>query len=179
MHQVVVVSGQFILNSSIFPHRSEVWINLKLNLSHQCQGDGPPGINGDEILCPSCEQTPLSHTSAPCPPAAPSSSAQGHLQEPCMLCRQRRYQPPYFPARNYRPGEASRQNRKPQRKTENKLPNCPTDPAEMDEESSAKLRIKLLTTTNKQKANRREETGMHHAIRALMLLLLLHLSLRP
>lgn len=62
-----------------------------------------------------------------------------------------KYQPPYFPARNYRPGEAPRQNGKHQRKTEYKLPNCPTDTAGTDEESSAKFSTELLKTTKKKK----------------------------
>lgn len=60
-----------------------------------------------------------------------------------------KYQPPYFPARNYRPGEAPRQNGKHQRKTEHKLPNCPNDTAGTDEESSAKFSTELLKTTKK------------------------------
>lgn len=86
VNQLVVVSGWFIPNSLILPDWSKVWINLKLNLSHQCQGGGPPGINGDEILRPTCEQAALSHTSASRPPAVPSSSAQEHLQDPQVLC---------------------------------------------------------------------------------------------
>jgi len=49
--------GQFMQSLFISPHWPEVWINLKLNLSHQCHGS-PPGVSEGELLDTSCDQTP-------------------------------------------------------------------------------------------------------------------------
>lgn len=64
-----------------------------------------------------------------------------HHVSSCMLRCGRREQPSHFPEGNYRPEEALGQNGKKKRKTEKKLPVSLADPAEMDEENSAKFGI--------------------------------------